>query len=98
MTVPTDHTAIERTPTERTPTERTTADRHTTGPPRPKVVLQAHATRSLTALALLLHGRERGPRDMRKPFGTLLASLVIAVIIVVAVAVGGRVGAMIGQQ
>ena len=65
--------------------------------PRPKVVLQAHATRSLTALALLMHGRDRGPRDMRKPFGTLIASFVIAVVIVVAVAVGDRVGAMIGQ-
>ncbi|WP_157695333.1 hypothetical protein [Nakamurella panacisegetis] len=61
-------------------------------------MLQAHATRSLTALALLLHGWERGPRDMRKPFGTLIASVVIAAIIVLAVAVGGRVGAMIGRR
>lgn len=65
---------------------------------RPKVVLQAHATRSLTALALLLHARDRGPRDLRKPLNTLLASLVVAVVIVAAVAVGGRVGAMIGQH
>lgn len=62
---------------------------------RPKVVLQAHATRSLTALALLLHARDRGPRDLRKPLNTLLASFVVAVVIVAAVAVGGRVGAMI---
>jgi len=65
---------------------------------RPKVVLQAHATRSLTALALLLHARDRGARDMRKPLNSLLASLVVAVVIVVAVAVGGRVGALIGQH
>lgn len=65
---------------------------------RPKVVLQAHATRSLTALALLLHARDRGPRDLRKPLNTLLASFVVAVVIVVAVAVGGRVGAMIQQH
>ncbi len=65
---------------------------------RPKVVLQAHATRSLTALALLLHARDRGPRDVRKPLHTLLASFVVAVVIVVAVAVSGRVGAMIQQH
>lgn len=65
---------------------------------RPKVVLQAHATRSLTALALLLHARDRGPRDLRKPLNTLLASLVVAVVIVAAVAVAGWVGAVIGQH
>jgi hypothetical protein len=63
---------------------------------RPKVVLQAHATRSLTALALLLHARDRGPRDLRKPLNTLLASFVVAVVIVAAVAIAGRVGAMLG--
>lgn len=66
--------------------------------PRPKVVLQAHATRSLTALALLLHARDRSPRDLRKPLGTLWASLVVAVVIVVAVAVAGRVGAVLHQH
>ncbi|MET3805632.1 hypothetical protein ABIB25_002636 [Nakamurella sp. UYEF19] len=65
---------------------------------RPKVILQAHATRSLTALALLLHARDRGPRDMRKPLNTLIASLVVAIVIVVAVAVGGRIGSLIGQH
>jgi hypothetical protein len=63
--------------------------------PRPKVVLQAHATRSLIALTLLLHGRERSPRDHRKPLAALIGSLVVALIIVVAVAVGSRVGAML---
>ena len=64
---------------------------------RPKVILQAHATRSLTALALLLHARDRSPRDMRKPLNTLIGSLVVAIVIVMAVAVAGRVGAMIHQ-
>lgn len=65
---------------------------------RPKVILQAHATRSLTALTLLLHGRDRSPRDMRKPFGALLASVIIAVVMVVAIGVGDRVGAMISRH
>lgn len=65
---------------------------------RAKVVLQAHATRSLTALALLLHARDRGPRELRKPLNALVGSLVIAVVIVAAVAIGSRVGAMIAQH
>jgi hypothetical protein len=65
---------------------------------RPKVILQAHATRSATALALLLHGRDRGPRDLRKPFGALLAGSLIAIVIVLSVAIGGRVGALLTQQ
>ena len=62
---------------------------------RSKVILQAHATRSLIALSLLLHARDRSPRDMRKPLGGLIASLLVAVVIVLAVAIGSRVGALI---
>ncbi len=62
---------------------------------RPKVVLQAHATRSLTALALLLHGHDRGARDLRNPLSMVIGSLVTAVIIVIVAAVGGRVGALV---
>jgi hypothetical protein len=65
---------------------------------RPKIVLQAHATRSLTALALLLHARDRGARDLRKPLNSLMASLIVAVVMVVAFAVGGRIGSIIGQH
>ncbi len=65
--------------------------------PKPKVVLQAHATRSLTALALLLHGRDRNARDLKKPTNALIASLVIAVVIVVGVAVGGRISHLLHQ-
>ena len=65
---------------------------------RPKVVLQAHAARSATALALLLHARERGPRDLRSPFAALIGSLVLALVIVVAVVLGTRIGALIGTH
>ena len=65
---------------------------------RPKVVLQAHATRARTALALLLHARDRGPRDMRNPVMSLVASVVVAVVIVVVAVVGARIGTLIGQR
>jgi len=61
---------------------------------RPKIVLQAHATRSAVALAVLLHGRDRNARDIRKPFGVLLIGLIIAVVILVAVYITTRIGAI----
>jgi hypothetical protein len=65
---------------------------------RPAVILQAHATRSLTALALLLHARDRGARDLRKPLNSLVASLLLAVVIVGTAAVAARVGSIIQQH
>ena len=67
------------------------------GPSRPRVILQAHATRSATALALLLHARDRGPREMRRPHAALVASFVVAVGIVAAMAIGNRVGLMLNR-
>lgn len=61
--------------------------------PRPKIILQAHATRSRVALALLLHSKDRGSRDLKKPFGTLIASAVLAIVILVGFYVAGRLGA-----
>lgn len=62
---------------------------------RPKIILQAHATRTAIALALLLHGRDRGPRDMRPAFGPLIAGVVVAVVILLAIFIAGRVGTLI---
>ena len=62
---------------------------------RPKVILQAHATRAATALALLLHGRDRGPRDMRKPFGPLIAGAAVAVVILLGIFIAGRIGTLV---
>ena len=66
--------------------------------PRPRVVLQAHATRARTALALLLHARDRGSRDVRNPVSSLIASVVLAVVIVLVAVVGARIGTLIGQR
>ncbi len=69
-----------------------------TNQPRPRAVLQAHATRARAALALLLHARDRGPRDMRNPLGSLIGSMVVAVVIVVVAVVGARIGMLIGPR
>jgi hypothetical protein len=57
--------------------------------------LEAHATRATVALALLLHGRDRGPRDLRKPFGTLVAGVAVAAVILLAIFLTGRIGSLI---
>jgi hypothetical protein len=62
--------------------------------PRPKIILQAHATRSAVAMAVLLHGHDRSARDARKPFGTLLIGLVVAVVILIAVYITTKIGAL----
>ncbi|HET8590371.1 MAG TPA: hypothetical protein VFM01_12130 [Nakamurella sp.] len=61
---------------------------------RPKVVLQAHATRAATAIALLLHAADRGPREMRRPFGPLIAGAVVAAVILIAIFIAGRLGSV----
>jgi hypothetical protein len=61
---------------------------------RPKIILQAHATRSAVALAVLLHGRDRSARDVRNPFGALVIGLVIGVVILVAVYITTKIGAL----
>jgi hypothetical protein len=65
---------------------------------RAKLVLEAHAARSATAVALLLHARGRGAKEMRSPFGALIGSLLLAVVMVVAVVVGHRIGVLIGRH
>jgi hypothetical protein len=61
---------------------------------RPKVVLQAHATRAATAMALLLHAGDRGPRETRRPFGPLIAGAVVAAVILIAIFIAGRLGSV----
>src|SRR5690606_6839911 len=65
---------------------------------RARIVLQAHATRSRVALALLLHGRARGPRELTGPWGVLIGSVLLAVVSVVAVLVATRVGVLLEQR
>lgn len=61
---------------------------------RPKIILQAHATRSAVALTLMLHARDRSSRDLKKPFGPLIAGTVLAIVILVGFYIAGRLGAL----
>jgi len=65
---------------------------------RPRVILLAHATRARTAVALLLHARDRGAREVGHPLGSLFASLVLAVVIVVVAVVSTRIGMLLGRH
>ncbi len=46
-----------------------------------KTIIQAHALRSAYAKAALMHGSQRGVREMRKPFAAVLGGLGIALVI-----------------
>lgn len=63
-----------------------------------KVILQAHATRTATALALLLHGRERGPREAKSSYAPVVVGLVITLLMVVVTAIAIRVGILIAAR
>lgn len=62
--------------------------------PRPKIILQAHATRSAVAQALLLHAHDRSSRELKKPFGALIAGTVVAIVILIAFYIAGRIGSL----
>lgn len=62
--------------------------------PRPKIILQAHATRSAVAQALLLHAHDRSPREAKKPMTALIAGLVLAVVIVIGFYVASKIGSL----
>jgi len=57
-----------------------------------KVVVEAHALRKATALAALLHGSRRGPRDTKRPYVTLVLSVVLGMLLLVAAWAAHRLG------
>jgi hypothetical protein len=63
-----------------------------------RVVVEAHALRKSTATAALLHGSRRGPRDLKRPFITLIASLILGGLLLVAFWGIHRVGDLLQQQ
>lgn len=62
--------------------------------PRPKIILQAHATRSAVALTLLLHARDRTSRELKKHLTPLIAGAVLAIVILVGFYIAGRLSAL----
>jgi hypothetical protein len=60
-----------------------------------RVVIEAHALRRAAALAVLLHGSRRGPRDMKRPYVTLVVSALLGVLLLVAVWAAHRLGGLL---
>jgi hypothetical protein len=60
-----------------------------------KVVIEAHALRKATALAALLHGSRRGPRELKRPFVTLMVGVGLGVVLLVVVWAANRIGALL---
>ncbi|MFF5055887.1 hypothetical protein ACFY1S_22165 [Micromonospora sp. NPDC000663] len=65
---------------------------------RDRVVVEAHALRTATAKAALLHGSRRGPRELRRPYATVIASLVVGALLLVAVWAITSIGGLLAQQ
>ncbi|MEU8185071.1 hypothetical protein AB0B85_13290 [Micromonospora sp. NPDC049044] len=65
---------------------------------RDRVVVEAHALRTATAKAALLHGSRRGPRDLRRPYATVIASLVVGALLLIAVWAITSIGGLLAQQ
>ena len=62
------------------------------------VVLQAHALRTGTVTAALLHGSRRSPRDLTRPLRAVIASLVLGAALLVGVVAAVRIDAALDQR
>lgn len=65
---------------------------------RGRVVVEAHALRKATAMAALLHGSRRTPRDLKRPLSLLVVSAILGTLLLVVSWGVDRVGDLIQQQ
>jgi hypothetical protein len=63
-----------------------------------RVVVEAHVLRRSTALAALLHGSKRGPRELRRPYATLVVSVLLGGLLLLGVWAAHRIGALLHRQ
>jgi hypothetical protein len=61
-----------------------------------KVVVEAHALRRATAMAALLHGSRRGPRELKRPYAALLVGTLLGVALLVVIWAVQRIGGLLG--
>jgi hypothetical protein len=66
--------------------------------PSPKVVLQAHATRSVTAMTLLLHGNDRGALERKSALSPVIVGMVLTVLILAVNAISVRISDIIATR
>jgi hypothetical protein len=63
-----------------------------------RIVVEAHTLRSQTAKAALLHGSQRTPRELRRPYAGIIGSLVVGIVLVVVVWAATKIGNLIEEQ
>lgn len=61
-------------------------------------VLQAHALQQATVTAALLHGSRRTARQLGRPYGPLVAGVVLGLLLLVAVAAAVKIDAALDQR
>jgi hypothetical protein len=63
-----------------------------------RIVVEAHALRSATAKAALLHGSQRSPRELRRPYAGIIGSLIVGALLLVLVWAATKIGNLIEEQ
>jgi hypothetical protein len=63
-----------------------------------RLVIEAHALRRATALAVLLHGSRRGPRELKRPYATLVVSLALGALLLLGVWAAYRIGGLLHHK
>lgn len=66
--------------------------------PSPRLVLEAHAARSRTALALMLHGRARSALERKSALAPVLLGLIMTVLILTGTGIAVRIGDLLASR
>ena len=63
-----------------------------------RIVVEAHTLRSQSAKAALLHGSQRTPRELRRPYAGIIGSVIVGVLLLVVVWAATKIGNLIEEQ
>jgi hypothetical protein len=66
--------------------------------PKGRVVIEAHALRRAASLAALLHGSRRGPRELKRLYGPLIASVILGAVLLLGVWAAYRIGGLLHHR
>ncbi len=65
---------------------------------RSRIVVEAHALRAATAIAALLHGSRRSPRELSRPVARLVGSIVVGAVLLLAVWAATKIGTLLAER
>ena len=66
--------------------------------PKGRVVIEAHALRRATAMAALLHGSRRGPRELKRLYAPLIASVILGAVLLLGIWAAHRIGGLLHHK